>query len=72
MKLKLITISLVLAAVAATGGLEYKISRFAILAEYCFSYNVLPFIENKKNATTQGIKYKTFGHLLSLGCEIYL
>lgn len=55
-----------------TGGLEYKIFRIAILAEYTFSYNVLPYYEHEKSATNMGIKYKTFGHFINLGCKIYL
>jgi hypothetical protein len=55
-----------------TGGLEYKISRIAILAEYTFSYNVLPYYVQKKTATNDGIKYKTFGQFFNLGCRFDL
>lgn len=55
-----------------SGGLEYKISRIAILAEYTFSYNVLPYYIQEKTAINDGIKYKTFGHFINLGCKLYL
>ncbi|MDP4103305.1 MAG: outer membrane beta-barrel protein [Bacillota bacterium] len=54
------------------GGLEYKISRIAILTEYTFSYNVLPFYVEEKTTTFNESKYKTFGHFINLGCKLYL
>ena len=54
------------------GGLEYKISRIAILAEYTFSYNFLPFYVQEKTTTSDGIKYKTFGQFINFGCKFYL
>jgi len=55
-----------------TGGLEYKIFRIAILAEYTFSYNVLPYYVQEKTSSNDGIKYKTFGQFINLGCKFYL
>jgi hypothetical protein len=55
-----------------TGALEYKINRIGIFAEYTFSYNVLPYYEEEKTTINSGIKYRTFGQFVNLGCKFYL
>jgi hypothetical protein len=55
-----------------SAGVEYKIFRIAIIGEYTFSYNLLPYYEHEKDQTNSGIKYTTYGHFVNLGCKVYL
>lgn len=55
-----------------TAGLEYKISKIAVLAEYTFSYCVLPYYKLESTAANDGIKYKTLGHFINLGFKLYI
>lgn len=55
-----------------TGGLEYKIFKIAILAEYTFAYGLLPYYKQDKTAIDDGIKYKTLGHFINLGLKLYI
>ena len=53
-----------------SGGIEYKISTISLLAEYTFSYDVLPYYVQEKTETNGGVKYSTFGHFITMGCKI--
>lgn len=55
-----------------SGGVEYKISKIAIIAEYTFSYSMLPYYIQERTTTNDGIKYTTFGHFINLGCKFYI
>lgn len=53
-----------------SAGLEYKISIISLLAEYTFSYGVLPYFVQEDTPISDDIKYKTFGHFINLGCKL--
>lgn len=56
----------------STAGLEFKISKISFLADYTFSYNVIPYYKHDRTDGNIGIKYSSFGSFFSVGCKFDL
>lgn len=52
------------------GGVEYSFDRFAILMEYGFSYNLIPFYSWKSNDDSFRYNYTAYGSILSFGVKL--